>query len=132
VVQSPLGPPDPCLGIAHARALPCLWNLGGFLAALEGAQLERVQGEGTAPWGGLSLDGKVLRGSHRRYGQGPPALKVLTAYAQILGHELVERVTPERDEVAAALVLLSQIPVAGWVVTQDALITPGYCLPSFR
>lgn len=65
----------------------------------------------------VSIDGKALRGSKRK---GEAALRVLTAAGQGMKVVLEQVRVEGEDEVAAALRMLDQIPVAGKVVTLDA------------
>lgn len=110
----------PALGFAKPERFPAYGTLWRLLAAIESEPLGEALEKNLWAFRGLSLDGKVLRGSRRDGGEGLLALKVVTAYAQELGQVLGETLTPDGNELQAALTLLSQLPVAGRVVTQDA------------
>ena len=69
------------------------------------------------PGGGLSLDGKTLRGS-RSDDQDPTQL--LAAFSHRLGTTLTQGVIPARDEVETAIALLQSLDLRGWIVTGDA------------
>lgn len=93
-----------------------LWNL---LAKLDAEELaEAMCGEGAAEVG-ISVDGKVLRGSKRA---AAPTLQVITAaghrYREVLGQRVVE----EQDLIAAAVELLHKLPLAGKLVSLDAQV----------
>lgn len=90
-----------------------LWNL---LASLDPKELNQVL-PGAEEGEGYALDGKHLRGSKR---QSQAALQVVTLagvrYGQILAQQEVEA----GNELAAALRLLEEVPVAGKLVSMDA------------
>ncbi len=65
------------------------------------------------------VDGKRLRGSKR---SGERALAVLTMAGQELGKVVAQRRVDAENELAAALALLEEVPLAGKVVSADAAI----------
>lgn len=69
------------------------------------------------PLGGVSADGKVLRGSKR---DGLPALHVVSLVAHECASILAQRQAPDGDEVAALLTLLTEVPLAGRTISLDA------------
>jgi hypothetical protein len=75
----------------------------------------------------VALDGKVLRGSQpKREDEADrvPGTYLVAAYAHRSGVVLGQiRAAGKGHELAAAKVLLTQVPVAGRVVTADALLT---------
>ena len=75
----------------------------------------------------VALDGKVLRGSQPKREDEPdrvPGTYLVAAYAHTSGAVLGQvRVAGKGHEIAAAKVLLTQVPLAGRVVTADALLT---------
>jgi hypothetical protein len=101
---------------------PTLTTVWGLLARLDAVALDTALsawssgGVGPAD-GALSVDGKWLRGSRRA---GRPARKVV----EVVSHEravvLGQREAPHGDELAAALALLRELPLAERVVTMDA------------
>ena len=106
--------------------MPCANTFANLFAALDADQLDRVIGD----WLGdrhpdghdhLALDGKVARGS--RDG-ATPGLHLLAAYAPrasaVIGQMTVAASTNEHK---AALRLLGVLPLAGAVVTADAMFT---------
>jgi len=69
----------------------------------------------------LALDGKTLRNSHD---DGVPAVHLLAAYAVEAGIALAQvPVGQKTNEHKAALALLTGLPLAGAVVTADAMFT---------
>ncbi|HUR08564.1 MAG TPA: ISAs1 family transposase [Nonomuraea sp.] len=75
----------------------------------------------------VALDGKVLRGSQPKREDEPdsvPGTYLVAAYAHRSGVVLGQiRAAGKGQELAAAKALLRQVPVAGRVVTADALLT---------
>jgi len=69
------------------------------------------------PVGGVSADGKVLRGSKR---DDAPALRVVSLVAHESATVLAQREATNGDEVAALLVLLREVPLAGRIISMDA------------
>ena len=69
------------------------------------------------PLGGVSADGKVLRGSKR---DELPALHVVSLVAHDCASILAQRQALDGDELAALLALLSEVPLAGRTISMDA------------
>lgn len=68
----------------------------------------------------VSLDGKVLRGSHDRY-HGKDAITMVNAWASAAGMALALRDVPEgTNEIAIVPQVLQQLVLAGCIVTMDA------------
>lgn len=118
-------------GKEFARALgftrdvpPCCGTLHYLFKSLDREAFEAAvrrwtRGRAAAGWEAVSLDGKALRGVQ---GHELPGVHLLAAYA----HEakvVLERVPVETktNEHKAALELLDLIPLAGKVVTGDAM-----------
>lgn len=74
------------------------------------------------PLGGVSADGKVLRGSKR---DELPALHVVSLVAHDCASILAQRQALDGDEVAALLALLSEVPLAGRTISMDAGLLSG-------
>jgi hypothetical protein len=117
---------SPCVATLH-RVYKQV-DVAAFEAAL-GAWLDRA---GNAPSTGrvpaaVAIDGKVLRGSQPKrddVAEGVPGTYLVAAYAHRSGMVLGQvRAAGKGHELAAAKVLLRQVPVAGRVVTADALLT---------
>lgn len=113
-------------GRAHADELIWrlrLWRYPGLstlwyaLQRVESGELEAV----LRPWLGeewaYAVDGKRLRGRKRA---GERALAVLTMAGQELGKVVAQRRVDAANEVAAALALVAEVPLAGKVVSADA------------
>lgn len=120
---------SPCVATLH-RVYKQL-DVAAFEAAL-GAWLDRMGSEPAGPSTGrvpaaVAIDGKVLRGSQpKREGEADsvPGTYLVAAYAHRSGVVLGQvRAAGKGHELAAAKALLTQIPVAGRVVTADALLT---------
>ena len=111
------------IGISRNRVpAPSVWCelfQGLDIAALERALGDWVRGE--RPAGHVSIDGKRLRGS----GQGTaPGVHLLAAFSAKLQGVIGQlRVAPEANEITAALELLKTLPLAGMIVTGDAMFT---------
>lgn len=69
------------------------------------------------PLGGVSADGKVLRGSKR---DELAALHVVGLVAHDCASILAQRQALDGDEVAALLALLTEVPLAGRTISMDA------------
>jgi hypothetical protein len=69
------------------------------------------------PLDGISADGKVLRGSKR---DGAPALHVVSLVAHQSATVLAQREAVGGDEVAALLMVLTEVPLAGRIISLDA------------
>ena len=68
------------------------------------------------PLGGVSADGKVLRGSKR---DGAPALHLVSLVAHEGATVLAQREAVGGDEVAALLLLLTEVPLEGRIISMD-------------
>ncbi|GIV76593.1 MAG: hypothetical protein KatS3mg050_0987 [Litorilinea sp.] len=90
-----------------------LWNL---LASLDPKELNQVL-QGAEEGGGYTLDGKHLRGSKR---QSQAALQVVTLAGARYGQILAQQEVEAGNELAAALRLLQEVPMAGKLVSMDA------------
>src|SRR6266567_2413173 len=104
----------------HCPVYTTVWNL---LQALDTDALERLiaawleKGLGH-PLGGVSADGKTLRGSRRGALAG---LKLVSVFQHELGVVLGQQQVPDgAGEQATALAVLRAIPLQGRVVTLDA------------
>lgn len=113
------------LGFRNGK-MPAANTLTDVLAALDPDHLDRLIGDWLADrhaggWEHLALDGKVLRGSRDGV---TPGLHLLAAYAPqaaaVVGQMTVAATTNEHK---AALRLLGVLPLAGAVVTADAMFT---------
>jgi DDE_Tnp_1-associated/Transposase DDE domain len=75
----------------------------------------------------IALDGKVLRGSQPKRADEPdsvPGTYLVAAYAHVAGTVLGQvRTAGKGHELAGAKALLKQVPIAGRVITADALLT---------
>lgn len=92
-------------------------DVAAFEQAL-GAWLERT---GVQQVSALAIDGKTLRGIH---GDEVPGVHLVAAYAHASGEVLAQVAAPGKGhELAAATALLAMVPLAGRVVTADALLT---------
>jgi hypothetical protein len=92
-------------------------DVAAFERAL-GAWLERT---GVQRVSALAIDGKTLRGIH---GDAIPGVHLVAAYAHESGEVLGQvAASGKGHELAAATVLLDTVPLAGRVVTADALLT---------
>jgi hypothetical protein len=98
--------------------------LGSWLARVASAAPARPT---TKRREGVAIDGKVLRGSQpKREGEpgSVPGTYLVAAYAHASGVVLGQvREAGRGHELAGAKALLTQIPLAGRVVTADALMT---------
>jgi hypothetical protein len=111
----------------RSGATPSKATYSRLFAALDTAAVEAILAEWVRDrcpperWRHLALDGKTLRGSAD--GEAP-GVHLLTAYAPevaaVLGQLRVDRKTNEHK---AALRLLGVLPLAGKVVTADAMFT---------
>lgn len=120
---------SPCVATLH-RVYKHL-DIAAFEAAL-GAWLDRIGSEPAATSAtrvpaAVAVDGKVLRGSQPKREDEPdsvPGTYLVAAYAHRSGAVLGQvRAAGKGHELAAAKALLTQVPVAGRVVTADALLT---------
>jgi len=110
------------LGLWARPYLPGLATFWLVLQKMDAGLLERTllqqwvlmwQGEQ-----GYAVDGKTLRGSKRRRGEG--ALQMLTMAGQALRGVVDQRKVKEGDELAASLELLENVPIEGKMVSADA------------
>jgi DDE_Tnp_1-associated/Transposase DDE domain len=113
------------LGFPHGK-MPCANTFTNLFAALDADHLDRLIGAWLADrhadgWDHIALDGKTLRGS--RDGE-TPGVHLLAAYAPqasaVIAQMTVKATTNEHK---AALELLGVLPLAGAVVTADAMFT---------
>lgn len=127
------------LGLPPGRS-PCVATLHrvykqvdvvAFEAAL-GEWLERTGSQPAATTGkrvpeAIAIDGKVLRGSQpKREGEpdSVPGTYLVAAYAHAAGTVVGQvRTAGKGHELAGAKAVLKQVPIAGRVVTADALLT---------
>jgi hypothetical protein len=92
-------------------------DMAAFEAVL-GAWLEQT---GVAPTDPVAVDGKTLRGIH---GEQIPGVHLVGAYTHEAGAILAQlRTAGKGQEIAAAKAVLAQVPLAGRLVTTDALLT---------
>ena len=107
---------------AHSPHFPAYNTVRNLLAGLDADAvdrqlrpwMERLLGH---PLGGVSADGKVLRGSKRA---DQTAFHVVELVTHADGLVLAQREAVGGDEVAALLALLREVPLAGRFVTMDA------------
>jgi hypothetical protein len=110
------------LGFWTPQRPPTLTTVWGLLARLDAVSLDRLLsawssgGVGAADTA-LSVDGKWLRGTRRA---GQPARKVVEVVSHARAVVLRQREAPRGDELAAAIALLREVPLAERVVTMDA------------
>lgn len=113
------------LGFPHGK-MPCANTFTNLFAELDADHLDRIIGDWLTDrhadgWDHIALDGKTLRGS--RNGE-TPGVHLLAAYAPqasaVIAQMTVKATTNEHK---AALELLGVRPLAGAVVTADAMFT---------
>ena len=113
------------LGLAPGRS-PSVATLHRVFRRLDVAAFEQVLGAwlaqtGIAPDEPFAVDGKTLRGIH---GEAIPGVHLVAAYTHRAGAILGQLQTDGKgQEIAAAQALLAQVPLAGRLVTTDALLT---------
>jgi hypothetical protein len=113
------------LGVPVGRGVSTVTMFRVF-AVLDVAAFERalggwLAGTGVAPDEPLALDGKTLRGSRS---SELPGAHLVAAYSHQAGAVLAQvRSAGKGQELAAAKTALTQVPLAGRVVTADALLT---------
>jgi DDE_Tnp_1-associated/Transposase DDE domain len=113
------------LGLPTGRS-PSVATLHRVFKSLDVAAFERALGgwlatSGVAPDDALALDGKTLRGIH---GDAVPGVHLVAACAHRAGAVLGEAASPGKgQELAAVKLVLGQVPLAGRLVTGDALLT---------
>ena len=126
-------------GLLEALGFPpgrgtCVATLHRVYRALDAAAFERAVGDWLADWlatavapgDAVAVDGKTLRGVPGRVADGEyvPGLHLVAAYAHRAGAVLAQVRAPGKGhELAAAGAVLAQVPLAGRVVTGDALLT---------
>lgn len=111
------------LGITRGRVpAPSVWCelfQGLDIASLEAALGDWVRA-GQSP-GHIAIDGKRLRGSATAQA---PGVHLLAAFSDALGGVIGQlQLSPDSNEITAALTLLKTLPLAGCVVTGDAIFT---------
>jgi len=118
------------LGLPPGRS-PSVATLHRLFKALDVAAFEAVLGRwlaasGVDPDDALALDGKTLRGIH---GDALPGVHLVAAFAHRAGAVLAQAPSPGKgQELAAVAAVLGQAPLAGRLVTGDALLTQrGVC-----
>ena len=120
------------LGFPPGRGT-CVATLHRVYRALDVVTFERAVGEWlasrvVAPEDAVAVDGKTLRGvpGHVADGDGGeyvPGLHLVAAYAHRAGAVLAQVRAPGKgQELAAVAAVLAQVPLAGRVVTGDALL----------
>jgi hypothetical protein len=113
------------LGFPPGRS-PCVATLHRVFKALDVAAFEAAVGAwlartGVAPTDPVAIDGKTLRGVR---GEGLPGEHLVSAYAHRAGAVLAQlRSAGHGHELAAAEAVVGTVPLAGRVVTTDALLT---------
>jgi hypothetical protein len=113
------------LGLPAGR-VPCVATFHRVFKALDVAAFEQTLGTwlrqtGVAPGEALAVDGKALRGVERA---GVPGVYLVSVYAHAAQTVIAQlRTAGKGHELTAARTLLGQVPVAGQVVTGDALLT---------
>jgi hypothetical protein len=111
------------IGISRNRVpAPSVWC--ELFQGLDIGALERVLGgwvRGDQTAGHVSIDGKRLRGSVRG---SAPGVHLLAAFSEKLQGVIGQlRMAPEANEITAALELLKTLPLAGLIITGDAIFT---------
>ena len=118
------------LGFPAGRSA-CVATLHRVYKALDVAAFEAAVGAwlaqtGVAPTDPVALDGKTLRGVHGHIERGAyvPGVHLVAAYAHGAQAVLTQvRTSGKGQELAAVAKVLTQVPLAGRVVTGDALLT---------
>jgi hypothetical protein len=111
------------LGIMRGRVpAPSVWS--ELFRALDVVTLEELLGawvRGGETMGQVAIDGKRLRGSATGAESG---VHLIAAFSERLQGVIGQlRVDPDANEITAALKLLKTLPIAGAVVTGDAIFT---------
>lgn len=107
------------LGNPHAPVYSTVWEV---MSRLDAQGLEGIVTRWVASWAevrGVSVDGKVLRGSARAR-EEQAALEVVTAAGQELRVVLGQSEVGAGGELEAAVQLICSLPLQGKVVTVDA------------
>jgi hypothetical protein len=113
------------LGLPPGRS-PCVATLHRVFKARDVAAFERAVGawlaaSGVEPTDALAVDGKTLRGVR---GEGLPGEHLVAAYTRAAGAVLAQvRTAGKGHELAGAEQVLQAAPLAGRLVTADALLT---------
>ena len=113
------------LGLPPGRS-PAHATFHRVFAALDEAGFERALGDWLAQSGvnaddAIAVDGKTLRGIH---GDRVPGVHLVAAYAHAAGTVLGQAASPGKgQELAAVKAVLGEAPLAGRLVTGDALLT---------
>lgn len=107
---------------ARSPHFPSYNTLRNLLASLDADDLDRrlrpwLEQFLDRPLGGVSADGKVLRGSKRA---DRAALHLVALVAHECASVLAQREAQGGDEVAALLLLLSEVPLNGRTISMDA------------
>ncbi len=109
--------------LANGRA-PCHATCHHVFRSLDADALSRALGRfvtADAGPGHIVIDGKTLRGSRRLDAR---AIRVLAAFSTDLGAVVGDLVVePGQNGITAALRLLQELPLAGAVITGDAIFT---------
>jgi hypothetical protein len=113
------------LGLPSGRR-PCVATFHRIFKALDVAAFEQAVGawlqrSGVAPTDALAVDGKALRGVERPDVPGAYLVSVYAHEAETVIAQL--RTAGKGHELAAARQLLAEVPLAGRLVTGDALLT---------
>lgn len=107
---------------AHSPHFPSYQTVRGLLSRLDADAVDRS----VRPWveqllghpvGGISADGKRLRGSKR---DGVPGRHLLAVVSHDLGGVLAQQEAVHGDEVTALLALLTEVPLRERILTLDA------------
>ncbi|HEY1243653.1 MAG TPA: ISAs1 family transposase [Hyphomicrobiaceae bacterium] len=112
------------LGLPPGRR-PCVATLHRVFKRLDIAAFEAALGAwlhqpGVAPTDPIAVDGKTLRGIH---GERLPGVPLVGAYAHAAGALVGQlRTAGKGQELAAAKAVLAAVPLAGRLVTTDALL----------
>jgi hypothetical protein len=113
------------LGFPSGRS-PCGATLHRVFKELDVAAFERAVGvwfrqTGVVADDPIAVDGKTLRGIH---GDEIPGVHLVSAYAHQAQAVLAQiRTAGKGQELAAASVIFDEVPLAGRIVTGDALLT---------
>jgi hypothetical protein len=113
------------LGLPAGR-IPCVATFHRIFKALDVAAFEQALGAwlqqtGLTPGDALAVDGKAVRGVER---EGVPGVYLVSVYAHAAETVIAQlRTAGKGHELTAARTLLGQVPLAGQVVTGDALLT---------
>lgn len=113
------------LGLPPGRS-PSVATLHRVFKRLDVGAFEAILGawllsSGVAASDAVALDGKTLRGIH---GDQVPGVHLVAAYAHQAGAVLAQACSPGKgQELAAVTVVLASLPLAGRLVTGDALLT---------